>query len=130
MTKSWTIIAGAYGFLAVAFGAFAAHGLQDAVSERSLHAVQTGAAYALAHAVALLALAAIGARRGRMITFAGWAFTLGVTLFSGSLFVFGLTDFRTAAGPLPLITPLGGVLLLAGWLCVFGAGLAGARRTD
>jgi len=130
MTKSWTIIAGAYGFIAVALGAFAAHGLQDAVSERSLNAVHTGAAYALTHAVALLALAAIGARSGRLITFAGWAFTVGVALFSGSLFVFGLTDFSTAIGPLPLITPLGGVLLLIGWALVFAAGLAGARRTD
>lgn len=130
MTKSWTIIAGAYGFIAVTLGAFAAHGLQDAASEQALHAVQTGAAYALAHAVALLALAAMDARAGRLIKFAGWAFTLGVALFSGSLFVFGLTDFSTAVGPLPLITPLGGVLLLAGWFCIFGAGLAGTRRND
>lgn len=130
MTKSWTVIAGAYGFLAVAFGAFAAHGLQDAVSERALHAVQTGAAYALAHAVALLALSAAGDRGGPLLRYAGWAFTLGVACFSGSLFALGLTDFAAAVGPLSLITPLGGLLLLIGWALVFAAGLAGARRKN
>ena len=130
MTKSWTVIAGAFGFLAVALGAFAAHGLQDAVSERALHAVQTGAGYALAHAVALLALAAAGNRGGRLLRYAGWAFTLGVACFSGSLFILGLTDFAAAIGPLPLITPLGGVLLLIGWALVFMDGLAGARSRN
>jgi len=130
MTKTWVTVAGLYGFLAVAFGAFAAHGLQGAVSERALHAVQTGAAYGLAHAVALFALAALGPRAGRWGRWAGWAFTVGIALFSGSLFLFGLTDFRTAVGLLPLITPLGGLLLLAGWALVLAAGLAAARDND
>ncbi len=123
MTRKWIIAAGAYGFLAVAIGAFATHGLE--ASERALAAIDTGADYALLHAAVLLGLAALGERLGRLGALAGWAFVIGVALFAGSLFVFGLTGFT---GHL-WITPLGGGALLAGWALVFAAGLVKVRST-
>lgn len=128
MTKSGVVFGGLYGFLAVALGAFAAHGLQATASERALHAVDTGAHYALVHAVALLALAAFGDRLGRLGVLASWAFVIGVALFSGSLWLFGLTEFRTAVMPLPLITPMGGVALLIGWALVLVAGFRSVKQ--
>lgn len=119
MAKLWFIFAGAYGFLAVAFGAFAAHGMRETASERALNAIETGSHYALAHAVALLALGLWGAS-GWAATGAGATFAAGVLIFTGSLYVYGLTEYT---GHL-WITPIGGVLLLAGWAFVMAAGLA------
>ncbi len=117
MKRKWIIAAGAYGFIGVGIGAFAAHGLE--ASERALAAIDTGADYALLHAAVLLGLAALGGRAGRLGSLAGWAFVVGVALFSGSLFVFGLTEFT---GHL-WITPIGGISLLTGWALVLAAGL-------
>jgi uncharacterized membrane protein YgdD (TMEM256/DUF423 family) len=100
------------GFLAVAFGAFAAHGLEARLSPRRLEVFQTGVDYQALHAVALLVvgiLAAGGA--GAALRTAGWAFTLGILLFSGSLYLLVLTD--TPA--LGMITPIGGTAFLVGW---------------
>ena len=122
MTRLGLAAGALYGFGAVALGAFAAHGLQATASERALNAVETGAAYGLAHGLVLVVLAALGSRLGRLGTFATWAFILGGALFSGSLYVFGLTEIT---GHL-WITPVGGVLLLIGWALVFAAALRGA----
>ncbi len=123
MTRKWIIAAGAYGFIAVAVGAFAAHGLE--VSERALAALDTGVDFALLHAAVLLGLAAMGDKGGRLTAFAGWAFVIGIALFSGSLFVFGLTEITNHLW----ITPIGGILLLAGWILVIATGLAQVRAS-
>jgi len=120
MTRLGLAIGAAYGFLAVGFGAFAAHGLRASASERALGAVETGAEYALAHAVVLVALGLAGSSLGKWGAAATWAFTAGVALFSGSLFVFGLTEFT---GHL-WITPIGGLALLAGWALLLASALA------
>ena len=119
MTRNWIIAAGFTGFIAVAFGAFAVHGLEDQVSERALAAIKTGSDYALLHAAALLGLAALSDKGGRIAMFAGWAFVIGVALFSGSVFVFGLSEFTAHLW----ITPVGGACLLAGWALVVISGL-------
>jgi uncharacterized membrane protein YgdD (TMEM256/DUF423 family) len=126
MKNPWVVFAGLFGLLAVGFGAFAAHGLQDAVSARALNAVHTGANYALAHAAVLLALGALAPTGSRLLRLAGWAFVVGVALFSGSLFIYGVTGITAHLW----ITPIGGVLLLAGWALVLGSGLAAARASD
>ena len=92
--------------LAVAAGAFAAHGLRERLTPRALEIFETGARYHLIHAVAMV-LAGILVTRGP-----GWMFQAGIVLFSGSLYALALTDVKV----LGAVTPIGGVLFLAGWL--------------
>lgn len=100
------------GALAVAAGAFGAHALRDAVTPERLATWQTGASYHLVHAVVLLVLASRPAPR--RLPFALLA--TGVVLFSGSLYALVLLD----APRLGMITPLGGVAFIAGWLSLLG----------
>ena len=94
--------------LAVAAGAFAAHGLRDRLEARALEIFETAARYQMYHALAMI-LAAVIATSGAKT--AGWIFQVGIVVFSGSLYVLALTGVRW----LGAITPLGGLAFLAGW---------------
>lgn len=125
MGRIWIIWAAVHGFMAVACGAFGAHGLRDRVEPRMLEIFETGSRYQMYHALALLAVAWLSARQGgSAIQAAGWCFALGACVFSGSLYLLVLLDQRW----LGAITPIGGVGLLAGWalLGVAAAGMAKA----
>ncbi len=99
-----------FGFLGVALGAFAAHALKAHLTELGTVEIwRTGVLYQLVHAVALLALGQGGAVSRKTVVFFG----LGILLFSGSLYVLAWNPAWVAAGPM---TPLGGLLFLAGWL--------------
>lgn len=105
-------LAAALGFFAVIFGAFGAHGLQATLQAHDTAAIwQTGVDYHIYHALALLALAALpaAALHFRPTIF---CWVLGLLVFSGSLYLLALTNQRW----LGAITPLGGTLLLLGWL--------------
>ena len=81
---------------------------------------ETGVRYQLIHALALLATAALAGRVSeRLLTAAGWLFTTGIVLFSGSLYVLAFSGI----GVFGAITPLGGLAFLAGWLCLLIAAL-------
>lgn len=116
----WLSIGAVNGFLAVAAGAFAAHGLEGRIAPRALEIFQTGAQYHLTHALAIVAASLVRGQAVRRATVAAWLFTLGIVLFSGSLYFLALTN-STA---LVIATPLGGVSLLAGWVALALAGLA------
>lgn len=104
--------AAVHGFLAVAAGAFAAHALRDRLDPQMLEVFRLAARYQMYHALALLGLAALATRQPTVwLTRSAWAFHVGIVLFSGSLYALGLTSARW----LGLITPIGGVALLAGW---------------
>jgi uncharacterized membrane protein YgdD (TMEM256/DUF423 family) len=104
------------GFLAVALGAFGAHGLKTALAQNgTLPVWQTAALYHLVHAAVLLALAL----REPVARLPFTLFATGIVIFSGSLYVLALTNLKW----LGAITPLGGICLLGGWLA-----LAFARR--
>ncbi len=126
MARLWLMMAAANGFLAVALGAFGAHGLKrmlEAAPDGALRLQwwQTAAQYHLAHALALGLVAALAPHlAGRLPGVAGWLFVAGIILFSGSLYVMTLTGVRA----LGAITPVGGVCLLGGWLVLL---LAAAR---
>lgn len=113
-------VAGAVsGFAAVALGAFAAHALRARVTPDMLTVFETGARYHMYHALALLAVAWVGTRGGgASATAAGWLFIAGTVIFSGSLYLMGLTGHRW----LGAITPIGGACLLAGWVALAIAG--------
>ncbi|HLX94448.1 MAG TPA: DUF423 domain-containing protein [Verrucomicrobiae bacterium] len=104
-----TRVAAIAGFLAVALGAFGAHGLNKILAQNGTAAIwETAASYHLLHAVMLFVLA------GRKPPAAGpwWCFLAGIVIFSGSLYLLAATGARW----LGAITPVGGISFLAGWL--------------
>lgn len=111
--QHFIVIGAVNGFLAVAFGAFAAHGLKKLLSPGLLDVFQTGVEYQALHAIALLVVGMLGRRGGglRTLRWAGWAFATGILLFSGSLYLLALTDARW----LGAVTPFGGSAFLLGW---------------
>jgi len=123
--RTWFLLAGVNGFLAVALGAFGAHGLQSARADapeaaRRLEWWRTAAQYHLAHALALGLVAVLAVHApGRLTITAGWAFQAGIVLFCGSLYAMTLTGVRS----LGAVTPLGGLGFLVGWALVALAAL-------
>lgn len=121
MFRVLLLLAALFGFTGVGLGAFAAHGLKGQLSAEYLAVFQTGVHYQMLHALALLALAALWQRLGgRLLTAAGVCFCVGILLFSGSLYALTLSGVSS----LGMITPLGGLAFLSGWLCL---GLAAWR---
>jgi uncharacterized membrane protein YgdD (TMEM256/DUF423 family) len=99
-------------FLAVALGAFGAHGLAGRLSPAELATFETAVRYQMYHALGLLLVAALSAAiPGFRTKVVGWAFTLGIFFFSGSLYVMVLSGQRW----LGAVTPLGGLAFLVGW---------------
>jgi uncharacterized membrane protein YgdD (TMEM256/DUF423 family) len=115
MDKTFLLIGALSGFLAVAFGAFGAHALRGRLSPEMLAVFETGVRYEMYHALAILAVGLMMARSGGwLFATAGWLFTAGIVLFSGSLYVLALSG----VGMFGAITPIGGILFLAGWACL------------
>jgi len=108
--RTFVMLGGINMFLAVALGAFGAHGLKSRVSAELLTVWQTAVLYHLAHALGLLLIGLLSPYLA--VKGAGWLLFTGIVLFSGSLYLMVLTDVRS----LGMITPLGGVAFLAGWL--------------
>lgn len=112
MLRSFLMLAAFFGFTGVGLGAFAAHGLKNRLSPEYLAIFHTGVLYQLVHALALLGVAVLAAQLpGRLVTWAGFSFALGILLFSGSLYVLTLTGFSK----LGIVTPFGGLAFLVGW---------------
>ena len=110
--RFWAAAGALNAFLAVAAGAFGAHGLRARVTERLLAVFETGARYHMFHALGLVAVAWLASQRGTAANPAGVAMLAGIALFSGSLYAMTLTGITR----LGIITPFGGVAFLAGWL--------------
>ena len=104
-------LAAVLGFLGVVLGAFGAHGLRDRIGPEMLEVYRTGVLYHLLHAVALLAVA-LGAERLARPRAVAALWTAGIVIFSGSLYALAITG-ATALGA---VAPLGGLLLMAGWV--------------
>jgi uncharacterized membrane protein YgdD (TMEM256/DUF423 family) len=117
------MMAGVHGFLAVALGAFGAHGLRASLAEledgaRRLEWWSTAAQYHLVHALAIGVAALLMARAPGPAAVAGVAFSVGAVVFSGSLYTMTLTGIRA----LGAVTPLGGLAFLVGWAALTVAG--------
>ncbi|WOX04088.1 DUF423 domain-containing protein [Microbulbifer pacificus] len=121
MAKLYLLLAAFFGGTGVVLGAFGAHGLRNKVAENLLEAYKTGVHYQLIHALALIGIALliqqVGAKTSLIVS--GALFAIGILFFSGSLY--GLTF----GGPrwLGPITPLGGTLMIGGWIALFIAAL-------
>ena len=114
MNKQWILIGAMSGFFGVVLGAFGGHFLKEKLSEHAFSIYEVGIRYHMWHALALIALGIYGGHTGtgEINTYwPGMAFTLGIVLFSGSLYALALTDLRF----LGMITPVGGVAFLTGW---------------
>lgn len=98
--------------LAVAAGAFGAHGLRERLAPRALEIFETAARYHMIHALAMVLAGVLAGRGLAGAGVAGWLFQAGIAVFSGSLYALALTDVKV----LGAITPLGGLAFLAGWL--------------
>ena len=121
MLRGFLMLAAFFGFTGVALGAFAAHGLKSRLTADYLAIFHTGVTYQLVHTLALLGVALLATQvQGRLVTWAGVSFAIGIVLFSGSLYVLTLTGISK----LGIVTPFGGLAFLVGWLCL---GLAAWR---
>ena len=122
--NSWLFSGALLGGLAVATGAFGAHGLKaqlaadgalDATDEQRLANWETAARYQMYHALALMTVGLLTSREpSAFLNVAGASFTLGTIIFSGCLYALVLTGERR----LGAIVPIGGGLLIAGWVCL------------
>jgi len=114
--KTFIIIGAINAFLAVALGAFGAHGLEGRVEQKYLEIWKTGVTYQMFHATGLLIVGVLLGRlpANALLSWSGWMMLIGIILFSGSLYVMTLTKISI----LGAITPLGGLLFLAAWILI------------
>ena len=140
--RNWLLLGAIFGGLSVGFGAFAAHWLDRIfvdkyagqtrvvagetvpLPKKFLNDFKTGAEYQMTHSLALLVVGLLAERRAsRALTVAGFAFVVGIVLFSGSLYILTTTGV-TKWG---MVTPLGGVAFLVGWTALAWAAITGER---
>ena len=122
-------IASISGFLAVAFGAFGAHGLKNRLPSDLLDVWHTAVQYQFWHTLALLGIGILLSQgssiqnfQSKYLVVSGWLLTAGIVIFSGSLYVLCLSGIRW----LGAITPIGGTLWLAAWACLCYSALKSA----
>jgi len=109
----WIRVASAFMFLGVAMGAMGAHLWKEKLSTGGLDLFQKGVLYHLIHGLALFGIAWLSVTlRSRAVNSAGILFSLGIVLFSGSLYAIALTGIKKFG----MVAPIGGLLFLIGWL--------------
>ena len=114
-------IGGVWALIAVTLGAFGAHALRVRLAPDLLAVFETGVRYQMYHALAILAGAfAYGRWATAQTLWAGWLFTAGILVFSGSLYLLALTGARWWGA----VTPLGGLCFLLGWIAFIRGALA------
>jgi uncharacterized membrane protein YgdD (TMEM256/DUF423 family) len=126
MKNTFSFIAGLFGTTGVALGALGAHALKQKMQEGiltidQLNAFDTGTKYQLMHAIVLFILAYINRNKQiKLYTIASYLITIGILFFSGSIYMLSTQNISGIHagfifGP---ITPLGGLLLIAAWICI------------
>jgi uncharacterized membrane protein YgdD (TMEM256/DUF423 family) len=106
---NWIFIAGLFGFTGVAIGAFGAHILSEKLSEKMFEIYKTGVFYHLLHTAVITVLAFSSNKKFNLSAI---FFSIGIILFSFSLYLYSITDITFFA----MITPLGGISFLLGWI--------------
>ncbi|MDF2606527.1 MAG: hypothetical protein K0S34_717 [Bacillales bacterium] len=112
--EKFIIIAGVNAFLAVALGAFGAHGLQQNATDYAVAIWDKASRYQMYHALGLFIIAFLIDKypKSSLLEWAGWSMLGGIFLFSGSLYVMAVTGISS----LGIVTPVGGLLFIAGWI--------------
>ena len=112
---NWTAVGSVFLALAVALGAFGAHGLKDRLSEYAMSVYEKAVFYHFVHALGLLIVGLL-ARTGVIglagANRAGWLLSIGIVIFSGSLYALAISGVRA----LGAITPIGGIAFIAAWV--------------
>lgn len=121
--KIWIIIAAVSGFTAVAIGAFGAHGLKGRLSSEMIETYKTGVLYHLVHSITILAIALTDKVFGKI---AMSFFLAGIFLFSFSLYFYSVMNERIFA----MITPVGGVAFLLGWMSLVFAAVKNKNKSE
>jgi len=122
MHKLFLSIGALLGGIAVALGAFGAHGLKKIVPLDTVNTFQTGVQYQMYHSLALVAVAIIFEKfPNKLMVWAGTAFCIGILLFSGSLYLLTILKATGKVGMegVGIITPFGGLFFIMGWLLLF-----------
>ena len=116
MAKLFITLASLSGMLAVMFGAFGAHALRSRLDDYAMGVFQTAVQYHFYHSLALLAVGIVALSQPQTVLLrsSGWLFLLGILIFSGSLYLLGITGVRW----LGAVTPLGGLAFIGGWACL------------
>jgi uncharacterized membrane protein YgdD (TMEM256/DUF423 family) len=116
MAKLFITLASLSGMLAVMFGAFGAHALRSRLDDYAMGVFQTAVQYHFYHSLALLAVGIVALSQPQTVLLrsSGWLFLLGIVIFSGSLYLLGITGVRW----LGAVTPLGGLAFIGGWACL------------
>ncbi len=124
MQRTFFSTASILGAIAVMLGAFGAHILKEKLSPELLSTFETGVRYQFYHVIALfIAGIVMKESKNKFLQYAGISFIIGILFFSGSLYlistheIIGLTNYKWL-GP---VTPIGGLFLIAGWICMFSA---------
>jgi len=116
--KKFIVTGALHGFLAVALGAFGAHALKEVLDDYNRGIWETAVQYQMFHATALLVIGILMSSKllgeVKQLNLAGIFFNLGIVFFSGSLYVLAISGVKV----LGAITPIGGVLFLAGWVLI------------
>ncbi|WP_410221284.1 DUF423 domain-containing protein [Pedobacter sp.] len=125
MNKKIILTASFFGALAVILGAFGAHGLKNILAPDQLSIWQKGVEYQFYHTFAILYLSTFARYKNKLISLSFLFFSLGIILFSGSLYLLAVKDvyqisFAKYVGP---VTPIGGVFFVMGWIGLFLAAL-------
>lgn len=111
--KLFIILGAVHAFIAVALGAFGAHGLEGKIPDKYLATWNTAVDYQMFHAAGLLVIGLLAGKiSSPLINWSGWLMFIGILIFSGSLFVLSVTQIKV----LGAITPIGGVSFLAAWV--------------
>ena len=115
MDRLFFAIGALSGFIGVALDAFGAHALKNRLDPDLLAVFEIGVRYQMYHAFSLLAVGWAQTRwAGKLLTASGWLFVTGTVIFSGSLYALSLSGMRWIGA----VAPVGGIALLAGWLCL------------
>ena len=121
MHKNFLVWAAVLGALAVILGAFGAHKLKELVPPETGSTFQTGVTYQFYHVFALIATGILFAQLpGSQLLWAGRCFIIGIILFSGSLYLMTILKMTENVGlkSIGILTPIGGVFFIAGWICL------------
>ncbi len=120
MNKRIILTGTLFGLLGVVLGAFGAHGVEGKISDASLDNYKTAVSYQFYHTFAILYLATFSRARNGLINFSFLAFTVGILLFSGSLYLLSTREItQLSSSVLGPITPIGGLCFILGWISLF-----------
>ena len=115
LSQRFLVLGTVFAGSGVAAGAFGAHALKKILDAHSLQVFDTATRYQMYHAFGLCIVSwAIDRYPEQRLEQTGWLFTIGILLFSGSLYVLALTGIKIFGA----ITPIGGTLFLVGWLAL------------